>query len=357
KAAALYNDIHVLFVKQSERQKDIEKVWGGKDGLTEQIIYLPKKKGFLGKLPNYKEWEAHYKAQVGQIVESYQPQLIHVHIPWKVGLIALWAKRKFNLPFVVTEHWGIYNNIVEDNIHTKSFFFRYLLKLICKKADSFISVSRYLGNGVNQTLLKKEFVVIPNVVDTKLFFPTPKKYDQFTFLHVSNMVPLKNVESILLAFHQFLQNKSKDARLILIGNRDDQYERLVAGWNILNKSIFFKGEIAYADVAREMQSSHVFVLNSNIENSPCVIGEALCCGLPVIATSVGGISELVDNSNGLLIHPNSTPELESALIKAFDTYHAMQRKQPTSSARIKFSPNTIGSQIAAVYDQVLRKQP
>jgi glycosyltransferase involved in cell wall biosynthesis len=296
-AAALYHDVHVIFVKASEEQNEIEEQLYETESLTEQIIYIPKQKGITGKLKNYNAWKKTYKTAVDNYIQQSNPSLVHVHIPWKVGLIGLWIKRKYEIPFIVTEHWGIYNNIVDDNIHTKSFPVRHLLKRIYKEATAFASVSSYLGEGVNQTLLKKEYSVIPNVVETSLFYPKREKHPRFTFLHVSNMVPLKNVEGILQAFQQFLET-GVDAQLILIGNKDSRYKQLAKQLELLDTNFFFRGEIPYADVAKEMQRSHVLVLNSNIENSPCVIGEALCCGVPVIATNVGGIPELIKKTEG-----------------------------------------------------------
>ena len=353
KAAALFDDVHVLFVKQAEEQKEIEKKWGN-EKFAEQIIYLPKHKGFFGKLHNYRQWKKFYLAQLNVIVQQYHPDLVHVHVPWKVGLIALWVKKKYKIPFVVTEHWGIYNNVVEDNIHTKSFFVRYFLKKIYRQAKSFVSVSKYLGEGVNKTLVKKEYTVIPNVVDTNLFCPSKEKHQRFTFLHVSNMVPLKNVEGILLSFHRFLQQTNADAQLILVGNRDQQYAYLAQKLNLLDTSVFFRGEIPYADVAKEMQRSHVFVLNSNIENSPCVIGEALCCGLPVIATNVGGIPELVDEQNSILIEPQSTKQLTAAMVQMFQQYNKYIAEQIGAEAVQKFSMQTIGLQLHNLYHRAAK---
>ena len=356
RAAALYNDIHVLFIKAFEEQVEREEEKKKHGSLTEQIIYLPKDKGVAGKLKSILSWQKTYKSEVASIIQQFAPHLIHVHVPWKVGLIAIWAKRKYKLPLVITEHWGIYNDIVEDNIHTKSFLFRYLLKLIYKEADAFVSVSTYVGKGVNQTVVKKAFTVIPNVVDTSLFVPPEKRRERFTFLHVSNMVPLKNADGIIRAFHRFLSNTGIDAQLVMIGNKDETYEKLAAELNLLNKSVFFKGEIPYVEVAKEMQSAHVLVLNSNIENSPCVIGEALCSGMPVIATRVGGIPELVHDSSGLLIPPNAEDELEKAFLQAFEAYDTLQNNPSYTAARDKFSPQTIGKQIDEVYSKVLRNK-
>src|SRR5947207_14726844 len=64
KVAALYHDIHVLFIKQSESREEAEKAWNGANNLSEQIIYLPKKKGLFAKWQNHKQWNRFYKAQV-----------------------------------------------------------------------------------------------------------------------------------------------------------------------------------------------------------------------------------------------------------------------------------------------------
>ena len=355
KAAALYNDIHVLFIKAFDEQVKREEESCQQDGLAEQLIYLPKSKTLTGKIKSFFDWQQVYKIEVSEVIKNFKPQLVHVHIPWKAGLIALWAKKKFNLPFVVTEHWGIYNDVVKDNIYTKSFFVRYFLKRIYKEAELFVSVSRYIGSAVNKCLLTKDFVVIPNVVDTELFFPVQKKREQFSFLHVSNMVPLKNVEGILTAFQQFLVKTGKAASLILVGNKDDKYEKLAEEMNLLNRSVFFKGEISYPYVAKEMQGAHVLVLNSRMENSPCVIGEALCCGLPVIATDVGGIPELISAANGLLVPPDSVDDLEVAFSKAYEMYEELVQNRVDLTASTKFSPRTIGKQIAEVYEEVLQR--
>ena len=350
KAAALYNDIHVIFVKASEEQKTIEESVNKNNGLAEQIIYIPKKKGLLNKLKNYTEWKRNYKSAVHPFVEKYKPSVVHVHIPWKVGLIALWIKKNYGIPFIVTEHWGIYNDVVDDNIHTRSFPVRYLLKRIYKEASAFVSVSKFLGKGVNQTLIKKNFSVIPNVVDTSLFYPLKEKHRRFTFLHVSNMVPLKNVEGILRAFQRFLETGA-DAQLVLVGNKDNFYEQMAERLGLSNTVVLFKGEVTYANVAKEMQRSHVFILNSNIENSPSVIGEALCCGVPVIATAVGGVSELLKKENGKLVPPNDKEALLHEMCHAFHNYHYYNLQEISEAAVKRFSIPVIGEQFHLLYSR------
>jgi glycosyltransferase involved in cell wall biosynthesis len=339
----------VIFVKQSAQQVGLETDSTISEGLSEQIIYLPKQTNFFGKLQNYLQWQNQFKKVIDDYCKNGLPHVIHVHIPWKAGLVALWAKKKYKLPYILTEHWGIYNNVAEDNIHTKSFLQKLLLKRIFMGSKSFITVSKFLGEGVNKTLLKKHYTVIPNVVDTRLFYPVSRKYPRFTFVHVSNMVPLKNVEGIIHAFYQFLLQTKSNAQLILIGNRNKTYHQIAEDVQLLNRSVFFRGEISYQAVAKEMQHSHVFVLNSNIENSPCVIGEALCCGLPVITSNVGGIPELVNQENSLLVEPGKTHSLTAAMVEIYNRYPQYNSSKIANSAKNMFSFSSVARQIHSLY--------
>lgn len=349
RAAAVHHDVHVLFIKQHEKQGQTDKVWSGGGGFTEQIVYLPKQTGVLGKLKNYREWQKQYKVEIGLITSKFHPAAVHVHIPWKVGLIALWARKRFGLPYLVTEHWGIYNDVVADNIYTKPFFFRRLLRRIYDQAAAFVSVSRYLGEGVNRTLVKKSFSVIPNVVDTNLFYPAADKHDFFTFIHVSNTVPLKNVEGIIKAFNDFLLQTKAGARLVIVGNTDQRYEELAKQLPLPKEAVLFRGEVPYPAVAGEVRRCHAFVLNSDIENSPCVIGEALCCGLPVIATAVGGVPELVTEENGLLVPPRHAAALAMAMAEMFQDYRRFNTARIALAAKDKFSAGTVARQFSDLY--------
>jgi len=351
-AAALYNDIHVLFIKQSESQEEVKKEWNGANNLSEQIIYLPKKQGFFARWQNHNQWNRFYKAQIDLLIKRFQPDLIHVHVPWKVGLIGLWAKRKYDIPFVVTEHWGIYNDLVPDNIHTRSFLFRNYLRKIYKQAISFLSVSNYLAEGVNKMVLEKPYKVIPNVVDTTLFFLKENNSSKFRFIHVSNMVPLKNVEGMLEAV-KILAETNQNFEMVMVGNKNDFYKDYASKLG-LEKIVSFTGEIAYAQVAIEMQQSHAFILFSNIENSPCVISEALCCGLPVIATNVGGIPELVNKENGILVDAGNAKELADAmsLVMKNDRQYNRQRISQRASGTYNFS--AVGKLFDDVYSSCLK---
>lgn len=354
KAASLYNDIAVIHVVESPAGENFaETTENFSEGLSEKIVYYKKNRSFAGKFINHFRWLSLFKKAIrNYIVKNGKPDLVHVHVPFKAGLLGLWLLKKYKVRFIITEHWGIYNDIIENKYADKSRTFKYYTRKITEAADGYISVSRYLANGVNRLVAKKDFLVIPNSVDTDLFFYKEKAPAKFRFLHVSNMVPLKNVKGILNSFKKFLTG-NMDAQLVLVGSADSEIRSYADQQEFPKDVIRFTGEVSYEEVAIEMQLADCLVLFSIIENSPCVIGEALCCGLPVITTNVGGIPELVNSENSIVINTNDEEALSNAMQHMLLRKTNYDHQKIAREAKEKFSFPVIGKMMDSYYNTVI----
>ena len=353
RAAALYNDIHVIHVvgcvdgQMAPQAVEIRE----EAGLTEQLFYFNKSQTIPGRLLAQFQWTSLFRKGIRQYINRQGlPDLVHVQIPMKAGLLALWMRRKYHIPYLVTEHWGIYNEVEKLNYAGRSSLFKKYTRNIFRQAAAFISVSHYLAAGVNRLVLEKEYTVIPNVTDTRLFHPGTAKAPRFRFIHVSNMVPLKNAEGILRAFHAIIQ-AGEDAELVMVGNQNQLLPALMIQYGLSPERVFFKGEVAYVQVAAEMRQAHALLVFSDIENSPCVIGEALCCGLPVIATRTGGIPELVNEENAILVNPRDETGLAEAMKTVMHNRKIYRPEQIAEKARTRFGYETAGKQMDSLYQQ------
>ncbi|HYC40143.1 MAG TPA: glycosyltransferase family 4 protein [Chitinophagaceae bacterium] len=349
RAAALHHDIHVVHVALVDRnislrgaeQKFVE-------GVDERIVYVKRSNSFAGRLLNHRRiLQAYRKAVVEFVDQKGRPDLLHVHIPMKAGLAGLWAKKKYGVPMLVTEHWGIYNEVVEDRFSARGRMFRALTTKILAGADQFVSVSEFLVTALKNYVAVPEARIIPNTVDSRWFYYKERQPAPFRFIHVSNLAPLKNVQGILRAFSQVVHEK--EAELVIVGNQDNRMEAFAAALGVPQGSVRFRGEVPYEQVAVEMQSSNCLVLFSQIENSPCVIPEAFCCGLPVIATTVGGIPELVNDRNGLLVAPVHEEKLAAAMKTMISHYQRYDRQRIAIDARAQFSFESVGRSFDKLY--------
>jgi glycosyltransferase involved in cell wall biosynthesis len=107
-----------------------------------------------------------------------------------------------------------------------------------------------------------------------------------------------------------------DAMLILIGDGEEK-ERLEA-LSIklgIQKSVQFIGEVPHEQIPSYMQQADIFVLPSISEGFPSVILEAMACGLPIVASRVGGIPDIITNdTNGYLVEVKDSTDLANKMI-------------------------------------------
>ncbi len=133
---------------------------------------------------------------------------------------------------------------------------------------------------------------------------------------ISELHHIKGLDFLIEAWANF--KRSRDGKLIIIGAGEEE-ESLKALANRLNvqESIFFKG---FIDDARSLlKALDIFTLTSRSEGLPYAVLEAGFAGLPIIASRVGGIPEIIDSvSTGTLIGVGDTKQLEVALNELYD---------------------------------------
>lgn len=353
KAAALYNDIFVIHVRPGTENNSLKTEDITADGgLTEKIIYYKPSKSIFAKLINHYRYIHFFRTAVRKyIIENGKPDAVHVHVPVKAGIVGQWIKRIYKIPFVVSEHWWIYNDLVNENYRGRNLFFKRATEKTLAKASVFLSVSKFLGDAVNKFVLPKQYQIVPNVVNTELFYFNESVNKTFRFIHVSNMVPLKNVESILQAAYQ-LYESGCSFEFILIGNKNDLYPAYAEKLGLPANVIKFLGEIPYKNVAGELQKSNAFIINCKTETFCCAAAEALCCGLPVIAADAGALPELVNHENGVLIKTDKIEELTEVMRKMIDNYPVYNRKKIAEDAKSKFNYSVVGKKFDDVYTAI-----
>jgi glycosyltransferase involved in cell wall biosynthesis len=104
-------------------------------------------------------------------------------------------------------------------------------------------------------------------------------------------------------------------------------------------------------VAGIMKSCDFFVLTSNFENLPCVLIESISCGVPVISTDVGGVTEIIDSTNGIVVPPDNLDALVNAMVQMAVDFNSYDKNEMHRKASEKYSYQAIGTQLAGIYSQ------
>jgi glycosyltransferase involved in cell wall biosynthesis len=198
--------------------------------------------------------------------------------------------------------------------------FRQHEKLLWRLADHHLCNSAALKAVMvrKYRIPKSRVSVIANGIDSHRFHPPPagaRAAAEPTVLCVARMVPDKDLMTLVSAF-EILVTRRPDARLLLVGDGPLRREILTAGGKLPHGC--FRWLPGGNDLLPLYHRASLFALSSVKEGFPNVVLEAMACGLPVVATRVGGIEEAVEHGRtGLLArprHPRSLAELMLELL-------------------------------------------
>jgi glycosyltransferase involved in cell wall biosynthesis len=179
-----------------------------------------------------------------------------------------------------------------------------------------------MGELINETITTIPYKPVSNSVDTTLFYPENIKADptrQFEFVHVSTLSYQKNTEGLLRVIERYAATHT-NVHFTFVGPASTELVDIIFKSPILTKSITLTGALPYNLVAEQMRKAHSLIMFSRYENQPCVILEALCCGLPIISTNVGGIAEVINRENGILIESEKEDQLFDAIETMRNSY-------------------------------------
>jgi len=243
-----------------------------------------------------------------------QFDLVHSHTPLAPVI-------RTDLPQVATVH----TSIVEDIKHvhgwspretmsrvTYSVSSRRLVANQIDAADRITTVSERVSGELAEHYGADDATVVGNGVDADQFQPSTGSDERYV-LFVGRLDYPKGVPDLLEAAKSVVKNH--DVKFVITGKgpQREQLEQQVKRLGI-EDDIEFSGYVSRARQISLYQNSTAFALPSHYEGLPTVLLEAMACGAPVVATTVGGCPEVIeDGENGLLVSPKDPPALSNAI--------------------------------------------
>ncbi|MCA9784724.1 MAG: glycosyltransferase [Candidatus Delongbacteria bacterium] len=247
-------------------------------------------------------------------------QLIHSHTVTPDGLAALRLGRVFDVPTVNSARGSDLNEYPHTHVRRMAF-----TRQVLRETGRCLAVSQALSkvaagytdgqvrpevvyNGVDQTVFRP--AEDRNALRRALDLPTERK----VLVFVGRCERDKGVEELLEAFLA-VRSQFPDWVLLCVGDGGFRAELLsrISAFSA-DQVILAPGRVEHAKVASMLRSADAFVLPSWAEGMPNGLLEAMACGLPCVATRVGGIPEVLrDGENGLLVEARSQDDLSRAL--------------------------------------------
>ena len=292
-----------------------------------------------------------------EVFESETLDLLHVHyaIPHSVSaLLARSMAAPRRLPFITTLH-GTDITLVGSN---RSYL--PITRFSIEQSDGVTSISHYL---LKETLkdfdIKRPIEVIPNFVNCDLYTRIDAKElraqwapgGEPILMHLSNFRPVKRLPDVVEIFA--LVRAKIPAKLVLIGDGPDRgAAEFLVRKHCLQKDVFFLGK--QDNVYEKLSAADLFLLPSQLESFGLAALEAMACEVPVIATKVGGVPEVVTHGvDGFLAEPG---DVEGAARYAIEILSRADRgREMGKIARINAKKNYCANDVIPAYERYYKR--
>jgi glycosyltransferase involved in cell wall biosynthesis len=301
-------------------------------------------------------------AHLARAIEALQPTIVHTHTA-KAGAVGRVAARLAGVPIVLhTFHGHVFEGYFD-----------------AKKARAFVEVERALARGTQLILAisasqRRELVdvygvapaekvrVIPLGVDLDPFVASAPgetraavraelgaPLDAPIVLTAGRLVPIKRYELLLAAFAEVVAAQPR-AHLVIAGDGELRAV-LEAEARAISPQIHFVG--LRRDLARWLAAADLFVLTSDNEGTPVAAIEALTAGVPVVATDVGGVADVVDARLGRVVPKGDVPAIAAAMRAQLGAPRLDEAARREVHGR--FSHRRLVRDMTTLYDELLER--
>ncbi len=264
---------------------------------------------------------------VARLRKNFRFDLIDAHFAHPEGVAAALTAALIGCPFTVTLRGN-------EQMHARHALRRACMAWALRRAGRVLPVSEKLRTfAIGLGSSPSKVVTIPNGIDTALFHPRDREVcrsglniaaGKRVIGAVGHLIELKGHHRIIRAVRT-LVDQGVDAMLLIAGGRGraGDYEpalRAEIASLGLQDRVRLLGHVDREGIAKLMSAVDVFCLASAREGWPNVIHEALACGLPVVATNVGGVPEMIPSDQfGIVVPPGDDAGVAAALGRALKT--------------------------------------
>jgi glycosyltransferase involved in cell wall biosynthesis len=292
--------------------------------------------------------------------------LVHAHgHPYLSSLLAAKLAKRYRKPFLLTQHNTFieYNSIWDtvEKVNDLS-----VGKQVLKEAQRIIVVSNATRNYVLSLGAEPEKVeVIHNGVDLERFKPAPQKREETrrklgirlgetVVLTVRRLVYKNGIDTLIEAAERATK-KNANLTFLVVGTGPDfnEVKARIAQLG-MEKNFRLTGFVSDADLPAYYNAADFFALPSKSgEGLPLVGLEAMACGLPLVATNVGGIGEVLIRDYGKLVPPDDPEAMAEAVVDFAQRISPAVRERVREIAAERLSWDRNVDRLAKIYEEFI----
>jgi glycosyltransferase involved in cell wall biosynthesis len=285
------------------------------------------------------------------IARNGVPDLVHCHCAVSAGALGMWAKSRFGVPYVLTEHSSGFSS----NGYTAQELLSANVAYLASEAN--IAVSAPLAEDLAVRFPKTRWGVIGNVVPNR-FFDVPisptESTKELRLLHVSLLNENKRPKLLLDACAR-AQAMGIPVSLKIGGGSSARVAELqrYADSLVFTQKPSFLGGLSRSQVVAEMVECDVFVLMSRRETFGVVVAEAMAMGRPVLTTANGGGESQVSAETGIVVPVDNVEALTLGIHDMWARLRSFDGNLIREFSRKNYSEEAVSKKIISIYREAL----
>lgn len=316
----------------------------------------------LHNYPVPKFWDAYFWQQWNALLDEECDIVISRTRFFFPSLMALWYSYRRNLPLLHIEHGSDFAQFNGKIKTTLGKIYDWTLgRLILRHADAIVGNSQASADFVRKLSGRDDASVIyrgANIEAIAKCLPNQeisKKYHGKTIIaFIGRLIDGKGTHDLITALSQ-LQKEDTVTLIIGGGPEEARLKKMVTEYHLDNQVVFF-GNLPFEKAIGILKTAHIVVNPSYTEGLPTSVTEAALCRKAIIATNVGGTSEVISGNNDGFLVPSKKPEVMAEKLKLLienPELRATFSKNAFESVRNKFDWNHSADQYLAIFSKLL----
>jgi len=281
------------------------------------------------------------------------PDLVHAHFVLPAGWAGLELARRHGVPMVLTEHSGPFEAQVETPLR------RRVVRETLLASDLVLAVSPFQAERIRRFEPATRLEVLGNAIRDDLFTPADPGAVAapgipFRFLAAAHLGPLKGVDTLVRAGARLAERHRTRFVIEIVGDGPERskLEGLASELD-LGSTVRFLGAKSPESMPATLRGCDALVVPSRHETFGMVVGEAMACGKPVVATRCGGPEFLVEPDTGLLVEVDDPESLADAMQTLLTGERSFEPGTIRSSVVGRFGREVVAERLTAVYQSLL----
>jgi len=325
-------------------------------------------------LPRLATYRTHDVPKMLPLIRSIKPDVVHGQGQDRHALAALDSK----LPTVITPHGVAFIEGRQLKRHAwdalgaiKKYLVTRIEQDVFRRASDMVIISRYLPQ-IYGSLLTARTHFIENPINEE-YFHIARAPQAGRLLFVGTVVPRKCVHDLVRAVSEVLRRNGDEggsaakwkAKLQLriagpiLSTASEALIRRVIEETGLQNRVTFLGALSQGELLEEYARAQMLLMASREETTPQVIAQAMACGLPIVASRVGGIPNMVQDGKSALLFPlGDITACAQHIFRLLDDECLRESMQVRilEEARLRFHPESVAEQTVRVYREVIERK-